>query len=114
MPFIAMEEPREEHWVREAVLEDGSIVRRTASSVYDPATRLESTDDLYELIRDGSVVRSERHQRPQATRGYSREQVSELLDEAGFDELEWCSNFTREPAQPGDAIFTVLASVAED
>jgi ubiquinone/menaquinone biosynthesis C-methylase UbiE len=114
MPFIAMDEPREEHWVREAELDDGSIVRRTASAMYDPATRLESTDDLYELIRDGSVVRSERHQRPQATRGYSREQVGELLDEAGFDELEWCSNFTREPAQPGDAIFTVLASVAED
>jgi hypothetical protein len=59
-------------------------------------------------------VRSERHQRPNATRGYSPEQVSEMLDEAGFDEVEWCSNFTREPARPGDEIFTVLASVAED
>ncbi len=114
MPFIAMEAPREEHWVREAELEDGSIIRRTASAVYDPATGFESTDDLYELLRDGTVVRSERYQRPQATRGYSLEQASELLDEAGFDELEWCSNFTREPAQPGDAVFTVLASAAED
>jgi ubiquinone/menaquinone biosynthesis C-methylase UbiE len=114
MPFIAMDAPHEEHWVREAELEDGSIVRRTASAIYDPATRLESTDDLYEQLRDGAVVRSERVQRPEATRGYSRDQVGELLDEAGFDEVEWCSNFTREPSQPGDEIFTVLASVAED
>jgi len=114
MPFIAMDAPREEHSVREARLEDGSIVRRTASAVYDPVTRLESTDDLYELLREGAVVRSERHQRPQATRGYSPDQVSELLDEAGFDEVEWCSNFTREPAQPGDAVFTVLATVGDD
>jgi ubiquinone/menaquinone biosynthesis C-methylase UbiE len=114
MPFIAMDAPREEHWVREAQLDDGSIVRRTASAIYDPVTRLESTDDVYELLRDGTVVRSERYERPQATRGYSREQASELLDEAGFDEVEWCSNFTREPAQPGDEIFTVLASVADD
>jgi ubiquinone/menaquinone biosynthesis C-methylase UbiE len=58
MPFIAMDAPHEEHWVREAELEDGSIVRRTASAIYDPATRLESTDDLYEQLRDGVVVRS--------------------------------------------------------
>jgi ubiquinone/menaquinone biosynthesis C-methylase UbiE len=114
MPFIAMNAPREEHWVREAQLEDGSTIRRTASVVYDPATRLESTDDLYEQLRDGSVVRSERYRRPQATRGYSPEQVGELLDEAGFDEVEWCSNFTREPAQPGDEVFTILAFVADD
>jgi ubiquinone/menaquinone biosynthesis C-methylase UbiE len=114
MPFIAMDGPREEHWVREAEMEDGSIVRRTASAAYDPDTRLESTDDLYEQLRDGSVVRSERHQRPNATRGYTPEQVGEMLDEAGFDEVEWCSNFTREPAQPGDEVFTVLASVSDD
>jgi ubiquinone/menaquinone biosynthesis C-methylase UbiE len=114
MPFIAMDAAYEEHWVREAQLEDGSIVRRTASAMYDPATRLESTEDLYEQLRDGTVVRSERYQRPQATRAYSRDQVSELLDEAGFDDVEWCSNFSREPARPGDEIFTVLASVADD
>jgi len=109
MPFIVMEQARDERWSAEATLEDGSTVRRTAHDVFDPATRLESTDDVYEVLRDGVVVRSERHLREPATRAWSEAEVAALYEDAGFVELEWCANFTREPHQSGDEVFTVVA-----
>jgi ubiquinone/menaquinone biosynthesis C-methylase UbiE len=109
MPFIVMGTAKDEHSTREATLEDGSTVRRTAREVFDAATRIESTDDLYEVIRDGVVIRSERHVRNPATRAWSEEEVAALLAEAGFVDVEWCSNFTRQPHQPDDEIFTVIA-----
>ena len=109
MPFIAMDKTTDEHWTAEATLDDGSTVRRTAHDVFDPATRLESTDDLYEVIRNGRVLRSERHVREPATRAWREEEVASLYMEAGFGDLEWFANFTREPHQPGDEVFTVVA-----
>jgi cyclopropane fatty-acyl-phospholipid synthase-like methyltransferase len=109
MPFIVMEQARDERWSAEATLEDGSTVRRTAHDVFDPATRLESTDDVYEVLRDGVVIRSERHLREPATKAWREEEVAALYEQAGFVELEWCANFTREPHQSGDEVFTVIA-----
>ena len=109
MPFIVMEQARDERWSAEATLEDGSTVRRTAHDVFDPATRLESTDDVYEVVRDGVVIRTERHLREPATRAWSEEEVAALYEEAGFVELEWCANFTREAHQSDDEVFTVIA-----
>jgi len=109
MAFIVMEQARDERWSAEATLEDGSTVRRTAHDVFDPATRLESTDDVYEVLRDGVVIRSERHLREPATKAWCEEEVAALYEEAGFVELEWCANFTREPHQSGDEVFTVIA-----
>jgi SAM-dependent methyltransferase len=109
MPFIVMGTAKDERWMREATLDDGTTVRRTARETSDPATRMESTDDLYELVRDGVVIRSERHVRDPATRAWSEEEVAVLFAEAGFVDIEWCSNFTREPHRPDDAVFTVIA-----
>jgi hypothetical protein len=109
MPFIVMEAAKDESWTRQATLEDGTTVRRTARAIFDPATRMESTDDLYEIIRDNVVIRSERHVRDPATRAWSEAELVLLYRDAGFADLEWCSNFTREPHQPGDEIFTVIA-----
>ena len=109
MPFIAMNDAYHRTYTVEAPLEDGTTVRRTGREVFDPATGLESTDDLYEVIRDGTVVRSERHIREPATRGWREDEVAALYEEAGFSELEWFANFTREPHQLGDEVFTVVA-----
>jgi cyclopropane fatty-acyl-phospholipid synthase-like methyltransferase len=109
MPFIAMDRPYDLTSRVEAPLEDGTRVRRTGREVFDPATRLEWTDDLYEVLRDGVVVRSERHRREPATRAWREYEVAELYDQAGFIHLEWFANFTREPHQPGDEVFTIVA-----
>jgi ubiquinone/menaquinone biosynthesis C-methylase UbiE len=109
MPFIAMDGPYDRSYTVEAPLEDGTTVRRTGREVFDPATRLEWTDDLYEVFRDGAVVRSERHLQEPATRGWREDEVAALYEEAGFVDLEWLANFTRQPHQPGDEVFTVVA-----
>jgi SAM-dependent methyltransferase len=109
MPFIAMNDAYDRTYTVEAPLEDGTTVRRTGREVFDPATGLESTDDLYEVIRDGTVVRSERHIREPATRVWREDEVAALYKEAGFVDLEWCANFTRQPHQIGDEVFTVIA-----
>jgi SAM-dependent methyltransferase len=109
MPFIAMDGPYDRTYRVEAPLEDGTTVRRTGREVFDPATGLEWTDDLYEVLHDRVVVRRERHLRKPATRAWREDEVAALYDEAGLVDLEWFANFTRAPHQPGDEVFTVVA-----
>jgi SAM-dependent methyltransferase len=108
MPFIRMDAPYEERWSREATLPDGSLVRRTAVATFDPATGLESTDDLYEVERDGVTLRSQRFVRPAATRAYSRAEARALYERAGFVDLEWAADFTDVDRPDGD-VFTIVA-----
>jgi hypothetical protein len=77
--------------------------------VFDPVRRIESTDDLYELFRDGELIRSERHVRDDATLAWTTVELRDALEASGFDQLEFLSGFTREPHKPADEIFTVLA-----
>lgn len=107
MPFIVMDKPYEEHRTREATLRDGSLVRRTASATFDPATGLEATDDLYEVFRDGVIVRSERFERPRATRAYTRDQAASLYADAGFVDLAFAVDFTWEDREP-ESVFTII------
>jgi len=109
MPFIAMTAAHDRSFTAEAPLDDGMTVRRTGREVFDPATGLESTDDLYEVLRDGVEVRSERHVRKLATRAWREADVASLYEESGFVDIRWYANFTRQPHQAGDAVFTVLA-----
>jgi hypothetical protein len=107
MPFIVMDKPYEQHWTREATLEDGSLIRRTSSATFDPAIGFEGTDDLYEVFEDGDLVRSERFVRPRATRAYSRDQVRALYEAAGLRDLDWGADFTFQDREP-DEIFTIV------
>jgi SAM-dependent methyltransferase len=109
MPFIRFTAASEERWTAEATLPDGSRVRRTAFATFDPKRRLESTDDLYEIFRHGELIRSERHVRPEATRAWTRDEVMAELSRAGFERVEWFSNFTRDPARDDDDAYTVVA-----
>lgn len=108
MPFIRMDAPYEERWTREATLPDGSLVRRTAVATFDPASGLESTDDLYEVERDGAALRSQRFVRPAATRAYSRAEARALYERAGFVDLRWAADFTDTDTPDGE-VFTVVA-----
>lgn len=109
LPIIVLAHSYDRSWTAEAPLEDGSTVRRTAREVFDASLRIESTDDLYEVFRDGELVRSERHVRDSATLAWTPQELRAALVAHGFDDLEFLSGFTREPHKPDDEIFTVLA-----
>jgi ubiquinone/menaquinone biosynthesis C-methylase UbiE len=109
MPIIALTRAYDRSWTAEATVEDGSTVRRTAHETYDLARRIESTDDLYEVFRDGELVRSERHVRDSATLAWTPDELRAALERHGFVDLEFLSGFTRKPHQPDDAVYTVLA-----
>jgi hypothetical protein len=93
----------------EATLPDGSVIRRWCRSWYDPATGLESTDDRYQLLRDGHMVAEERKVREPAVRGYSHAAIEALHRGAGFDPPTFLSEFTREPARGDERIVTSVA-----
>src|SRR5919201_3130468 len=97
MPFIVFDSAAERRWTCEARLEDGSLVRRTAWSRYEPASRLEATEDIYEVFRNGEPIRRERFVRPTATRAWSVREARALFDDAGFVDIETLSNFPHEP-----------------
>ncbi len=107
MPFIAMDKAYDDHWTKEAPLEDGSLIRRTSTATFDPATGIEGTDDLYEVFEDGELVRTEHFVRPRATRAYTRDQARALYETAGFRDLEWGADFTFEDRE-GAEIFTIV------
>jgi len=107
MPFIVMDKPYEERWSKEATLADGSLVRRTAVAIFDPADGIEATDDRYEVFRDGALVRSERFVRPRATRAYTREDARLACERAGFRDLEWGADFRFDDGV-ADWVFTVI------
>ena len=79
MPFIVMDKPYDEEWTRDAILEDGMRVKRTARATFDPAIGIEATDDTYEVFNNGDLLRTERFVRPRATRAYSRDQARQAL-----------------------------------
>jgi hypothetical protein len=109
MPIIVLAEAYDRYFTAEAQLDDGSTVRRTGREVFDPASRIESTNDLYEVFRDGALMLSERHVRDRATLGWTPEELSAVLWAKGFVDLELLSGFTRRPHEPADEVFTVLA-----
>jgi hypothetical protein len=94
---------------RERTLPDGSVIRRSYRGWYDPVAGFEHTDDRYELLRDGVVVVQERKLRSPAVRQYDREAIVALHQAAGFGELHFLSEFTRDPARADDRIVTTRA-----
>lgn len=114
MPFMVLRqagEPDLQDWqlAKEKTRpEDGAVVRRWSTSRYDPVTQLEHTEDRYEVTFAGRVIQEERHRRSPATREYSQDQALDLYHQAGFDPIRVYSGFSRDPAQNGDTLFTVV------
>jgi ubiquinone/menaquinone biosynthesis C-methylase UbiE len=112
MPISVMDKPYEKLWTVEAPLEDGSIVRRTARAAFDPNRRVESTDDLYEVFRNGKLLRAERYVCDCATLAWTAEEMRHALQAHGFVNLEFLSGYTRKQQVMADEVFTVLAQRA--
>src|SRR5580765_4043386 len=107
MPFMTLE--GDETWTKEAVRPDGAIVRRTAESHYDPATQLEDTDDLYEVIVGGEVVAAERHVQKPATRSYTLDQALALYLQAGLELQQVVDEFS-DRSYEGGRVFTIIGA----
>lgn len=109
MPFIRLERAYDEHWTTEATLPDGTLVRRMARATFDPTTGFENTDERWDILRDGEVVRSERKVRSPATRAWSIASIADLYAGAGLEDVAWYSGFTRAPMRDDDEVTTVVA-----
>jgi 2-polyprenyl-3-methyl-5-hydroxy-6-metoxy-1,4-benzoquinol methylase len=88
---------------------DGATVRRRSRSTYDLAAQLESSESVYELLRDGEVVVREAQTRAPATRWYTQDQSVALLKDAGFTDVRLTHEFTHEPARPDDTLWCAIA-----
>lgn len=113
MPFMAIwsaGDPVETEWElsREATFPDGSVARRWSRAWYDLDRLLEHSEDRYELLRDGVVVKEELHRRSPATQGYTTAQATKLYANAGFGRLEFYQDFTWEAAQPDDRVICIV------
>ena len=106
-------EPLEREWEQTAVrATDGATFRRVVRSRYDPASQLEHTSDLYQMIVNGQVVAEEQHQRSPATRAYTQAQIRAAFAQAGFSPIDLYSGFTLEPVKPDDTMFVVVGHKA--
>jgi SAM-dependent methyltransferase len=114
MPFMLLWQPGEPtatDWSQSGEAtrpEDGTVARRWSRADYDPAAQIEDTEDRYEIMRDGVVVRTEEHRRSPATRWYTQEQAIQLYRDAGFTKLTLCKGFSDEAASAEDRLFSVL------
>ncbi len=108
LPFYTFDRAEDETWTREAALPDGRDIRRTARAWVDPATRLEHTEDTYELLEDGVVVDRRHQTRSPATRGYSQAEACSLLESVGFASLDVYRASTREQAGADEQLYTIV------
>jgi SAM-dependent methyltransferase len=90
--------------------QDGLTVRRWLNSTFDPETQLEHTEDRYELVKDGEVVANEEHRRSPATRGYTLDQITRMMQSAGFGDVGAVSGFSEKPASDTDRLFCVYGT----
>lgn len=103
-------EPLESEWEKSAVRSvDGVTFRRVARSRFDPNVGCEDTEDLYQKIVNEQVVAEEQHRRSPATRSYTQAQARDLFERAGFRDVRLYHEFTHEPVQSEDSLFTVVA-----
>lgn len=109
LPFYSLAEAADESWTEEADLPDGSRIRRISRSWVEAGTRLEHTEETYELRRDGTVVATQHQVRSPAVRGYAPDDARAALETAGFVDLAFYREFTREPLRDGERLFSVVA-----
>lgn len=114
MPFMRLwqsGDPLNNDWhlTGEAIRpEDGLLARRWSRSSFDPATELEHTEDRYELLLADEIIASEHHRRSPATRSYTQQQAIDLYQAAGFTNIELRRQFSPQPADPDDTLFSVI------
>lgn len=97
-------------WEHTADREDGNQVRRVARSWFNPQSGCETTEDVYQILRDGEVVAEEHHRRENATRSYTQADARTLFENAGLVNVTLQREFTSAPALSDDALFTVTGT----
>lgn len=116
MPFMVLwrgGDPTATDWSapRERIRpEDGAVVRHWSRAWYDPAARLEHTEDRYEVVRDGAVLATETIRRSPATRWYTHDEVRALYRAAGFVDVRLTREWSDAPAAPDDRIATAVGT----
>jgi ubiquinone/menaquinone biosynthesis C-methylase UbiE len=110
MEFWRDGEPLSTDWQgpREVSLPDGTLARRWTRAEFDPVTHCESSEDLWQVFRDGVTIAAEHHRRSPATRWYTQAEAVRLLEDAGFTEIRLLHEFEETPASPDDRTFTAL------
>jgi SAM-dependent methyltransferase len=111
-PFMTLwkeGDPLEGEFTRDAIRpEDGTTVRRTGWSRFNPETQMEDTRDTWEVIKDGQVIESEVHEQAPATLSYTQAEAVALFEQAGFKDIQIFSEFSFDPVKPDDTLFSVL------
>lgn len=116
MPFMRIHQegsPLDSGWEQSGEKvrpEDGATVRRWSRVRYDPANRLEHTEDRYQVTLGGQVLAEEYHQRSPATRDYTADEAVQLYRQAGLDAIQVISGFSKDfaPAKAGDALVSLI------
>jgi SAM-dependent methyltransferase len=88
---------------------DGATVRSWTREWREPEQQLWHAEQRFEVELDGRVVDTEEHRRSPEGRWYSQPQATELLEAAGFVEIELFRGFSFEPAEPSDRLFWFTA-----
>jgi hypothetical protein len=113
MRLWAGDDPLSAEWEQTAVrAEDRATFRRVSRSWHAAGSDIEHTEDHYQLLKDGQVVVEEVHRRSPATRSYTQAQAQRLFERSGFKPVEMYSQFTFEPVQANDTVFTVVGHTA--
>jgi SAM-dependent methyltransferase len=87
---------------------DGALVRRWWRCWYDIPERLQHTEDRYEIIVGGEIVRSETYVRSPALTWFPPGEALALLEEAGFVNVRGAHDFTDRPVQDDDRSYVVF------
>lgn len=88
--------------------ENGLGLKRWERSRFDPNTQLRHTENRYELTENGEVVFTERHCRSPELRSYSLSQITNLLAESGFSDIQAVSGYSSKPATADDKYFCLF------
>ena len=75
---------------------DGGLIRHSMRGSFDPTTQIDSEEERFELIVDGSVTATEFH--ASTVREYSIEQAMALYEAAGLTKVHATDGFTHAPA----------------
>lgn len=89
---------------------DNRVFRKWSYAKYDGNKQLQHTEDRYEILHNGKIVKSEHHKRSPALRWYSQHQVKHLYQFAGFKSMKIVSGFKDQPALEDDPFFTIIGS----
>jgi ubiquinone/menaquinone biosynthesis C-methylase UbiE len=109
-PPATMPDDWQEHV--EVTRADGAVIRRSTRAAFDPTTRLEHTEELYEVAIDGETVESELHRRSPGRRAYSQDEMRTLLDDAGFVDVAILEPWSFDAATPESRSFVIIGSKA--